>query len=178
MSTAGPAHITGPLGQGFEVSMMHAESIVRGVLHQHRPHLLQDALRDLVLLVLGIVTRVLHLALQGLLLLLDLLYQRARLSSFSFSPWVLSCFFRALDFVILTLELGLLGLELLAQSLEIALAFVGGENGLLDIDGSDPGSGGVGGAGGRGIVGCGAGGCGQTRQSGPGPQPTRRTQWA
>ena len=55
----------------------HAVAVVRGVLHQHRTHLLQDALRDLVLLVLGIVTRVLYRALQRFLLLLDLLHQRA-----------------------------------------------------------------------------------------------------
>ena len=64
----------------------------------------------------------------------------ARLSSFSLSPWVVELFLQALDFVILVLELGLLGLELLAQSFEVALAFVGGENRLLDIDGPDPGA--------------------------------------
>src|SRR4029077_17517254 len=55
----------------------YAETLVCGVLYQHRTHLLQDALRNLVLLVLGIVPRVLYLPLQGFLLLLDLFYQRA-----------------------------------------------------------------------------------------------------
>jgi hypothetical protein len=55
----------------------------------------------------------------------------------------------------------LFGLQLFGQSFEVALAFVGGEDGLLDINRPHPGSGSVGDGGGCGIAGCGARGRGQ-----------------
>src|SRR5215470_3357584 len=52
-----------------------AESVIGSVLDEHRTKLLYDALRDFVLLVLRVFTRILQLTVKRLLLGLDLLHQ-------------------------------------------------------------------------------------------------------
>jgi hypothetical protein len=146
-----------PIGPRIGSIDDHAEALVRRVLYQHRAHLLKDALRNFVLLILRVITRVLHLALQRLLFLLDLLYKRSPAVVIQLVALGVELLLQGLYFVVHSLEFGLLGLELLAQSLKVTLAFVGGEDGLLDIDRPHPGSGSVGGYGSGGIVGSSAG---------------------
>ena len=50
----------------------------------------------------------------------------------------------AIDLVAHGLELGLLGLELLGEDVEIATAFIGTKNGSFNADGANLGAGGVG----------------------------------
>ena len=92
--------------------------------------------------------------------MLDLLHQRAAGFVVELVALGVELLLQAFDFVVLTLELVLLGLQLLAQGLEIALAFVGGENGLLDIDRAELGSRCIGDDGSGGIAGSSARGGG------------------
>ena len=154
----------------------HAETAVRSILHQHRSHLLQDSLRNFVLLILGIVARILHGTFQGLLLLLNLLYQRTSAVIVQFLTLGIELLLQSLNFVVLIFELGCLGSSFLLRGLEITLAFVGGKNGLLDVDRPHPVPVGVGA---REQPHCSLPRSGRraTSASGPGPQPIERTPW-
>ena len=100
-------------------------------------HLLQDALRNLILLLLELVLCIFAGALQALLLGLDGLHQVARASSFILSPWVVELLLQVLDLGVQVLQLGTLRFKFLLQRFEIAGAFVSADDRLLDVDDAD-----------------------------------------
>src|SRR5262249_27197102 len=96
-----------------------------------------DALRNFILLLLKFVLSILKVTLQGLLLALDGLNAFAALviTQLAFSGSKL--FLESLDFIVRALQLDLLGLKLLLQRIEIALAFVGAHDCALNVDDAD-----------------------------------------
>src|SRR5581483_1990140 len=100
-------------------------------------HLLQDALGNFILLRLRLFTGVLHIAVQRLLLGLDLLHQVIARIVVQLVALSIELFLERFDLIVLALQLSLLGFQLLAEGFEVAAAFIGGEDRLLDVDGSD-----------------------------------------
>src|ERR1035438_1593642 len=115
----------------------HAEAVVLRILHDHRSHLLKDAARNLLLLAAELFLGILHGAIKELLLAFDLLLQGGERILIQLALLRGHLLLQAFEFVVLALQLSLLGVELLLQSLEIAAAFVAAENGFGYVDGSD-----------------------------------------
>src|SRR5579872_125819 len=129
-----PQHWTvGPWVRGIN---NQTEAIVASIFHDDRSHLLQNTLRDFVLLRLRIVARVLDRAVKFLLLLFNLLDQTGAGIVVKLVALCGKLLFQTLNFVVLPLELRLFGLKLLAKRFEIALAFITREDSLLHADGS------------------------------------------
>src|SRR5580658_2166330 len=131
----------------------HAEGVVLRVFHEHGSHFLQDALGNLVLLVAEVLLVVLARALQRFLFAFDLLaqgFQRLWTELVALGGQLL---LQGFEFVVLAGELGALGLELLGKILKIAVAFVGKDDRLFDVDRPDLGAR----AGSHGRRGCGRG---------------------
>src|SRR5579864_2761912 len=126
----------------------HAESVLLRILHNHRRHLLQDLRGNILLLAPKLFLGILHIAIEALLLGLDLFLQVAGGVLVQLVALRVELLLQRLKLVVLTLQLSLLGLKLLLQSLNFFLAFVAAEDRFLDVDGSD--LGGTSGPGGRG----------------------------
>src|ERR1700674_3569103 len=115
----------------------HAETILFGILHDHRSHLLQNPARDFLLLAAELFLGILHGAIEGLLLAFDLLLQVGQRLLVELVLLGSHLLLQTFEFVVLALQFVLLGVELLLQSLEIAAAFVAAENGLGNVDSPD-----------------------------------------
>src|SRR5450432_169878 len=90
------------------------KAVVPGVIDDQRRHLLQNTLRNFILLRAGIVLGVLRVALQRFLLGLNLLHQVGFGVVIQFVTLGVELLLHAVDLVALGLELILLGLKLLA----------------------------------------------------------------
>src|SRR5438046_1774132 len=126
-----------PIRPGIGGIDNHAKTVVVRVLHHDGRHLLQNFLRNFVLLILGVLASVLNLPIQRFLLAFNLLYQRAATLVIELFTLGVELLFQTLQLIILCLELRLLGLKLFAQSLELFLAFIAGKDRLLNVDGSN-----------------------------------------
>ena len=115
----------------------HAIAVVAGVLHDERRHPGEDFISDLALLALEIFLRVLGGAIETLLLDFDLLHQLVARFVIQLVLLGIELLLEAVDFVGQALQFVLLGFKLLAERLEIAPSFVGGEDRLFDVDGAD-----------------------------------------
>src|SRR3984957_9612719 len=114
----------------------HAEAIILGVFHDDGSHLLEHTAGDFLLLRAELFLRILHRAIEQLLLGLDLLLQRGQGVFVQLLLLRAELLLQAVQFVVLILELGLLWLELLAQVSKIAAAFVAAEDSPFNVDGS------------------------------------------
>jgi len=90
-------------------------------------------LRDLVLLSLGIIPRILNGAFERFLLLLNLFHQRRPSLVVELLSLSIELLLQIIHFVVQPLELVLLRFQFLAQGIEIALAFVAGKDGLSTL---------------------------------------------
>ena len=152
-----------PRVRGIE---QHTITIRLRILVDHGRHLLQDALRNLVLLRLKFILGVLRRALQTLLLGLDGLHQGGAGFLVHLVALGVELLLQVLHFGIEILQLTAARFELLLQSFEIARSFIGGYDGLLNVNNADfdATGGGCGGSGGW----SGGSGGGTTRRSRPG----------
>ena len=101
MSTAGPAQSTGPLGQGLEVSMITPKPLSAAYFTSIGPIFCR--MRCAISFCwFWASSRASCTWRSSDFCFCSICFTSVpRLSSFSLSPWVLSCFFRALDFVVL-----------------------------------------------------------------------------
>ena len=122
----------------------HTEAAVRRILHDEWRHFLQNALRDFLLLVLKVFASVLCAALQRFLFLVNLPLQ----VGLGFFVELVSLggdlLLQGINFVVLGFQLVALGLEFLAQCIQVALAFVAAEDRLFNIDSANFHSAGIG----------------------------------
>src|SRR5262249_53451505 len=93
-----------------------------------------NALRNFILLLLVFVLSVFEIALQRLLLGLNRLDALILLFVTQLAFGSRKLLLKALDLIVGVLQFDLLGLELLLQSIEITLSFIGADNCTLDID--------------------------------------------
>ena len=121
-----------------------AKAVVARVLYEHRRYLLEDALRNFVLLPLRLFLGILADALECFLLLLDLLDQVGPRLIVQLITLSVELLLQALELVVHALQLGLLWLQLLAESFKISATLIGGEDGLFNVDCPHLGTGGAG----------------------------------
>src|SRR5438309_5811116 len=114
-----------------------AYAIGRGELLHHIEKLLADTRGDLVALLRVVVLRVFGIALKNLLLGFDGLHARVALGFAELVGVGAQIFLKPLNRVVGTLELVLLGVEFLVEGLEVTTAFIGCEDGLLEVDQRD-----------------------------------------
>ena len=117
----------------------HADAIGTGVLGQHRKELLQNALRNHVLLALRFFASVLHGAIEQLLLALDLFLQACTGVIVQFFLLICELLLQRFNFIASVLQLRLFRFKLLAECAEVALALIRLNDSLLDIDRGDAG---------------------------------------
>src|SRR5215469_11047210 len=116
----------------------HGVSVVLCVLHDEWRHLVQDPACDLLLLVADFFLGILHVTIEDLLPAFDLLLKICRRIFVQFRTLRVELLLQGFEFIVLALELGLLGLIFFLPGIHIALAFVAVNDRLLDVDGSHP----------------------------------------
>jgi hypothetical protein len=129
----GPNHLT--LGPWIRSIHDYTQAVFIGILKKDRRHFLQNALADLVLLVLEIFARVLRFPVQFLLLQFDLPLQAGLGFIVELVTLRGQLFFEAFDFLVLALQLIALGLKFFLQRVHIALAFIAGKDCPFNVDG-------------------------------------------
>jgi AcrR family transcriptional regulator len=129
-----PKHWT--VGPGIRGVDDYAQSIIRRILQNDGSHLLKNARADFLLLVLEILLSILRGALQRLLFLFNLPGQVALGIFIHARALGAELFLESIDGIVLSFEVVALRLELLAESFEVALAFVAAEDGVFNIDGA------------------------------------------
>src|ERR1700722_1625500 len=130
-----PKH--GALRPGLGGIDYHGETVVLRILHNHWSHLLQNAGRNLLLLVAGFFLEILDSAIQKFLLAFNLLLQGGERILVQLALLRGHLFLQAVEFIVLALQFVLLRLVFLAQGFQVAAALVAAENRFLDVDGPD-----------------------------------------
>src|SRR5208282_5428451 len=117
-----------------------AVAVVDNIFLDDGRHFRQDFISDLALLGLEIFLRVLSSAIETLLFCLDLLHQLVARFFVQLILLGTELLIEAVDFVGQALQLVLFGFKLFGERFEIAPSFVGLEEGLFDVDGTDLGA--------------------------------------
>src|SRR6185437_9506414 len=112
-------------------------TVALGVFVQHLHHLLANALQNIVLLALEIGLGILQIALQLFLFGFNAADQVGAGHVVELVALGVELLFEVIHLVVHALKLGLLGLELFGERLEIALTLIAGQDGLLHIDDAD-----------------------------------------